>query len=213
MLQIMRRFGDIRRDSNAIQNREHPAGSPPATPHRFRQHRSARGGVVCSHVYDVAGTSPIALRSLEPAHLTAGASLHAGAEEPEPDMNAFLYSTNRLPAGIVHVNHVILGQTAKSFINAGFHQVSEWQPVSSPGRRRRWYWDGGEMLAAYIASSSDLDDLIPSLVAYESGGTDDRLLRDHRETHKQLLESEGDIEDRIGTIYSQGDLMSRTGSV
>lgn len=141
-------------------------------------------------------SSPIALRSLEPAHLTAGASLHAGAEEPEPDMNAFLYSTNRLPAGIVHVNHVILGQTAKSFINAGFHQVSEWQPVSSPGRRRRWYWDGGEMLAAYIASSSDLDDLIPSLVAYQiEWNKMSRLLRDHRETHKQLLESEGDIED------------------
>ena len=32
----------------------------------------------------------VALRSLEPAHLTAGASLHAGAEEPEPDMSAFL---------------------------------------------------------------------------------------------------------------------------
>ena len=62
-------------------------------------------------------SSPIALRSLEPAHLTSGASLHAGAEEREPDMNAFLYSANRLPAGIVHVNHVILGQTPKSFTN------------------------------------------------------------------------------------------------
>src|SRR5690606_6587002 len=99
-------------------------------------------------------SSPIALRSLEPAHLTSGASLHAGAEEAEPDMNAFLYSANRLPAGIVHVNHVILGQSRKAFTDAGFDHVHEWQPVSSPGRRRRWYWDGAELLAAYIASSS-----------------------------------------------------------
>lgn len=138
-------------------------------------------------------SSPIALRSLEPAHLTAGASLHAGAEEPEPDMNAFLYSANRLPTGIVHVNHVILGQTPKSFTDADFHQVHDWQPVSSPGRRRRWYWDGDEMLAAYIASSSDLDDLIPSLVAYQiEWNKMSRLLRDVKDAHGGLLESVGD---------------------
>ncbi len=141
-------------------------------------------------------SSPIALRSLEPAHLTAGASLHVGAEEPEPDMNAFLYSANRLPAGIVHVNHVILGQTRKSFTDAGFNQVHDWQPVSSPGRRRRWYWDGAEMLAAYIASSSDLDDLIPSLVAYQiEWNKMSRLLRDVKPAHQGLLASEGEEVD------------------
>ena len=141
-------------------------------------------------------SSPIALRSLEPAHLTSGASLHAGADEPEPDMNAFLYSANRLPAGILHVSHVILGQTPKSFTNAGFHNVSNWEQVSSPGRRRRWYWNGGEMLAAFIASSSDLDDLIPSLVAYQiEWNKMSRLLRDVRDVHKRLVESEGDIDD------------------
>jgi hypothetical protein len=141
-------------------------------------------------------SSPIALRSLEPAHLTAGASLHAGAEEPEPDMNAFLYSANRLPAGIVHVSHVILGQTPKSFSDAGFDKMHEWEPVSSPGRRRRWYWNGDEMLAAYIASSSDLDDLIPSLVAYQiEWNKMSRLLRDEREAHERLLATEGDVND------------------
>lgn len=141
-------------------------------------------------------SSPIALRSLEPAHLTSGASLHAGAEEPEPDMNAFLYSANRLPAGIVHVNHVILGQTHKSFADAGFSQIQTWESVSSPGRRRRWYWDGGEMLAAFISSSSDLDDLIPCLVAYQiEWNKMSRLLRDKRDVHKSVVESEGDITD------------------
>ncbi len=141
-------------------------------------------------------SSPIALRSLEPAHLTSGASLHAGAEEAEPDMNAFLYSANRLPAGIVHVNHVILGQEPKSFSDAGFNDVENWQQVSSPGRRRRWFWDGGEVLAAYIASSSDLDDLIPCLVAYQiEWNKMSRLLRDVPEAHKALLATEEDITD------------------
>ena len=155
---------------------------------------------------------PIALRSLEPAHLTSGASLHAGAEEPEPDMNAFLYSANRLPAGIVHVNHVILGQTPQNFTDAGFYQVHEWQPVSSPGRRRRWYWDGDEMLAAYIASTSDLDDLIPSLVAYQiEWNKMSRLLRNERDAQKMLERTEGDVIDQeTERAVRKAILLSRT---
>jgi hypothetical protein len=130
----------------------------------------------------------VSLRSLEPAHLTAGTSLHAGAEEPGPDMNAFLYSANRLPAGIVHVDHILLGQSRSSFTNAGHEDVQSWQPVSSPGRRRRWYWDGGKRLAAFIASSSDLDDLIPSLVAYQiEWNKMSRLFRDVKEVYAEFM--------------------------
>lgn len=168
-------------------------------PFHFEQQNIGRREVelyVRTYMTLLESSSPISLRSLEPAHLTAGASLHAGAEEPEPDMNAFLYSANRLPSGIVHVNHVILGQTPKSFTDAGFGHVQTWQSVSSPGRRRRWYWDGAEMLAAYIASSSDLDDLIPSLVAYQiEWNKMSRLLRDVHPAHEELLASDGDITD------------------
>ena len=45
--------------------------------------------------------------------------------------------------------------------------MDEWQIESAPGRRRRWLFDGSETLAAYIASTSDLDDLIPTIVAYQ----------------------------------------------
>lgn len=135
----------------------------------------------------------VALTALEPAHLTSGSSLHAGAEEPAPDMNAFLYSANRLPAGIVHVKHVLLGQTRHAFTSAGFDNVEAWQPVSSPGRRRRWYWDGDEYLAAYIASTSDLDDLIPSLVAYQfEWNKMSRLLRDVKDVRAAFLATEGE---------------------
>jgi hypothetical protein len=109
----------------------------------------------------------IAVSSLEPAHLMAASSLHAGAAEPEPDMNAFMYSTQRLPAGILDVRHIVLGQSAQAFARAGYADMTDWAKVSAPGRRRRWLYDGEETLAAYIASDSDLDDLIPTIVAYQ----------------------------------------------
>ena len=109
----------------------------------------------------------IGVSSLEPAHLTAASSLHAGAAEPAPDMNAFMYSTQRLPACIVDVRRIVLGQSARAFERAGFLGMDEWAAVKAPGRRRRWHYDGVEVLAAYIASSSDLDDLIPTIVAYQ----------------------------------------------
>ena len=109
----------------------------------------------------------IGVSSLEPAHLTARSSLHAGAEEPKPDLNAFLYSVNRIPACIVEVDHIVLGQTLQAFARAGYSEMESWTAVSAPGRRRRWHWNGGDTLAAYIASTSDLDDLIPSIVAYQ----------------------------------------------
>jgi hypothetical protein len=109
----------------------------------------------------------VSISSLEPAHLTAASSLHAGAEEPEPDLSAFLYSVNRIPACIVEVQHIILGQSHRAFGRAGFAEIESWQAASAPARRRRWYWNGGDTLGAYIASASDLDDLIPSIVAYQ----------------------------------------------
>src|SRR2546425_6736859 len=38
---------------------------------------------------------------------------------------------------------------------------------SAPGRRRRYYYDGKETLAVYIASPSDIEDVIPQLVALQ----------------------------------------------
>ena len=109
----------------------------------------------------------IGVASLEPAHLTAASSLHAGAAEREPDMNAFNYSIQRLPAGIVDVTHIVLGQSARAFDRAGYRGMDEWTVVSAPGRRRRWLDDGHGTLAGFIASASDLDDLVPTIVAYQ----------------------------------------------
>ena len=109
----------------------------------------------------------IGVASLEPAHLTSASSLHAGALEAEPDLSALIYSIQRLPACIVDVTHIILGQSVQAFTHAGYGQLATWKAQTSPGRRRKWLFDGVDVLAAYIASSSDLDDLIPSIVAYQ----------------------------------------------
>lgn len=109
----------------------------------------------------------IGVSSLEPAHITAASSLHAGATEAAPDMSAFMYSTQRLPSCIVDVNRILLGQSARAFARAGYGSISEWTAASAPGRRRKWLFNGEETLAAYIASTSDLDDLIPTIVAYQ----------------------------------------------
>src|SRR5215216_81521 len=109
----------------------------------------------------------IPVSSLIPAHLTAASSLHAGAAESTPDLSAFMYSAQRLPDCIVDVTDIVLGQSARGFRRAGYSGMETWQVVSAPGRRRRWRFDGKSTLAATIASASDLDDLIPSIVAYQ----------------------------------------------
>jgi len=124
----------------------------------------------------------IGVSSLESAHLTAAPSLHAGADERQPDMNAMIYSIQRLPDCIFEVRDIVLGQTLAAFEAGGFEQVTTWMIQSAPGRRRKWYWDGQDTLAALISSASDLDDLIPSIVALQIELTKiHRLLRADQE--------------------------------
>lgn len=112
-------------------------------------------------------SGPVPVETLVPAHLNVESLLHQGAREPAPDMNAFMYSTLRLPAAIVDAERIVLGQSAATFARHGFADLERWQPVTAPGRRRRWYSDGQGTLAAYVASASDLDDVIPTIVAWQ----------------------------------------------
>ncbi|MBX3071245.1 MAG: hypothetical protein KF883_12150 [Thermomicrobiales bacterium] len=129
----------------------------------------------------------VGISSLEPAHLTAAPSLHAGAMEPEPDMNAMIYSIQRLPDCIMEARDIVLGQTIEAFQHDGFSNIAEWTVVGSPGRRRKWFWDGESILAAQISSTSDLDDLIPSIVALQIELTKiHRLLRGNRPLIKRI---------------------------
>jgi len=107
------------------------------------------------------------LKVLEMSHKAMGASLHPLAASPEVDLGAFLYAVRRLPAAVLSAQRVVMGQSAEVFARRGFAQLDTWQEVSAPGRRRRWYDDGNGTLAVLIASASDVDDLVPTLVALE----------------------------------------------
>lgn len=107
------------------------------------------------------------LRVLESSHRAMESSLHAGAASDALDLGGFLYALNRLPAGVWRARLVAMGQEATAFQRAGLGDLESWPQVEAPARRRRWHDDGEGTLAVLIASSSDLDDLIPTLVAYQ----------------------------------------------
>src|SRR3954465_12567881 len=108
------------------------------------------------------------LRVLEPSHAAMNSSLHSLAHDMEsPDLGAFLYALRRLPASIWQASVIVVGQEAETFSRAGIGRIEEWEPVEAPARRRRWYDSGEGTLAVLLASTSDLDDAIPSLVAYQ----------------------------------------------
>src|SRR3954467_5054188 len=108
------------------------------------------------------------LRVLEPSHAAMNSSLHTLAYSPEqPDLGAFLYSMKRLPASIWRASVIVMGQETEVFHRAGIGRIEDWEAVEAPARRRRWYDSGLGTLAVLLASTSDLDDVIPTLVAYQ----------------------------------------------
>ena len=94
-------------------------------------------------------------------------SLHLGAETPDFDASAFLYAALRLPDCLHQVRRVVLGQSEDVFRRGGLGDISGWARVDAPARRRRMQFDGKDTLAAFVASVSDIDDLLPSLTALQ----------------------------------------------
>jgi hypothetical protein len=109
----------------------------------------------------------IRIRSLEETHEGTKSSLHLGAESPDFDVSAFLYAALRLPDCLDLVQRIIMGQSDEVFIRAGLTDIANWQRVDARVRRRRMLFDGDRTLAAFIASVSDIDDLIPTLTAFQ----------------------------------------------
>jgi hypothetical protein len=108
----------------------------------------------------------VRVRAFEEAHLFSRSSLHLGAEDPSPDLAAFAYSAARLPDCMPSIRKVVLGQSMAQFQAAGF-PIETWQVVRTRGRRRPLRWDGKQTLAVFVASGSDIDDLVPILTAYQ----------------------------------------------
>jgi hypothetical protein len=109
----------------------------------------------------------IAITTLEESHAAMGSPLHAKARDSELDIAALTYTSLRLPSVMADVSLIVIGQIEQSFRDAGYKNINQWQQVHAPGRRRRTHYDGQNTLAVFIASRSDIDDLVPILTAYQ----------------------------------------------
>ena len=141
----------------------------------------------------------INLKALVQAHYNIDSSLHPDARSPYPDMSAFIYSVLRLPASIIHCNLVLLGQSEQVFLSQGFH-VDGWEAVTASARRRKWFYDGKETLAVYVASVSDTDDIVPILVAFQIEWNKMYYLLNADPTTMQLLETRM---DRSSPVFAE----------
>lgn len=108
----------------------------------------------------------VAIETLVESHVSTESLLHPHAKDPAPDVAALVYAALRLPGCITDVRLIVLGQRSAVFERRGI-DVTAWQQVSASARRRRAFFDGRETLAMYIASRSDIDDIIPALTAYQ----------------------------------------------
>ena len=61
---------------------------------------------------------------------------------------------------------IVMGQDVED-LDADGIPVEDWEEAEAPARRRRWYDSGTGTLAVLMASASDVDDLVPTLVAFQ----------------------------------------------
>src|SRR5688572_17782135 len=108
----------------------------------------------------------IKIEALAESHIGTDSLLHAHARDLLPDVSALIYSSLRLPNCIRSTRLILLGQRNAVFERWGYN-VEAWQEVSAKARRRRAFFDGEDTMALFIASRSDIDDILPALTAYQ----------------------------------------------
>lgn len=133
----------------------------------------------------------IAIETLVESHLAVESSLHIHGREIEPDTSALIYASLRLPDCIADVELVLIGQIERSFIDGGYVDIRDWKRVYAPGRRRRVHFNGEDALAVFIASRSDIDDIIPTLVTYQIEWNKLHILLQVEDVRRILRENRG----------------------
>ncbi len=119
-------------------------------------------------IYSLLRTSAeVQIRTVEEVHAGMNSSMHPNARRQSPDIGAFIYGLLRLPDIMFNIKTVVLGQSFPVFAMHGYQDLQHWKPVSARARRRRCFYDGKNTLACFIASRSDIDDVIPVLTAYQ----------------------------------------------
>ncbi len=112
-------------------------------------------------------STEVQIRSLEEVHAGMNSSLHIDARKSSPDVSAFIYSILRLPPCMPSVKSIVLGQSPSVFARHGYNEVESWQQVYARARRRPTFFDQKATLAVFIASRSDIEDVVPVLTAYQ----------------------------------------------
>jgi hypothetical protein len=163
---------------------------------------------VRTYVSLLRSSGEVRIRALEEAHAFSQSSLHTGALSPKVDLSAFGYAAGRLPSCMPEVRLVVLGQSHELFEAAGF-DVRSWQIVKTRGRRRPLRWDERERLAVFIASVSDIDDLVPILVAYQiEWNKMHEALRPYRGKEQELVDSRETLAHALGLEVNDVDRLA-----
>jgi len=143
-------------------------GTPaPSTPLTAQPGREALQGFIRSYQTLLRSTGEVRLAGLVEPYMAMAPSLHVRVREPFPDAAALTYVGLRLPACMPDVRLVLLSTSVEAMAARGYLNVPDWMPQVAPARRRRQWFDGHDRLAVLVSSPSDLDDLIPALVAFE----------------------------------------------
>lgn len=137
----------------------------------------------------------VKISQLEASHTAMRSVLHEYAHTDKIDAAAFVYALLRLPIAIPHVKTVILGQSYGVFRKNGV-KIARWKQVEAPGRRRKMAFNGKDTLAVYIASVTDVDDIVTLLTAYQI---------EWNKMHVALA-SYKDVEKGIRTLFPPSDL-------
>ena len=98
---------------------------------------------------------------LEP-YLAMDPTLHSRARNPQPDAAALTYVGLRLPPSMPDVRLVLLSTSIEAIESRGY-DLTSWRPQSSPARRRRQFFDGGERVAVLVLS--DVEHICPPRAA------------------------------------------------
>ncbi|MBE2241065.1 MAG: hypothetical protein IAE81_24985 [Caldilineaceae bacterium] len=131
-------------------------------------------------------TGTVRIRSLEDTHMGMRSNLHHLADSTDLDISALIYSALRLPEQIVDTHLMVMGQMEDVFAREGYN-VSMWKPVRARARRRKYYYDAkSHTMAAFVASVSDIDDLVPCMSTFQI---------EWNKIHQKL--SNGQVRDRL----------------
>ncbi|MGN1163544.1 MAG: DUF6909 family protein, partial [Candidatus Ornithospirochaeta sp.] len=109
----------------------------------------------------------------------------------EVDYTVLGYAAPRLPQCITDITDVFLGQSMAIFQESGL-DVENWSDTYASARRRRYLYDGGSRLVAFLSSKSDIDDVIPTLLAFQI---------EWNKIH-EILKENGDLDESGRKLFS-----------